>query len=162
MLLCLVKYSEKVDTISLVTMTHTIYFITWVYFKQYWMGIEHVHTTVLIRKKTKIKIHQLLLFWKSLYLVYCNVSRPLTLRNIEITLLYLIVHFFILYSRPICTKCPIGLHIRYFGKCLNYKNVTYSVSVFCVFNCLFKKMIEIDVLYLVSQFLGQEKIISIF
>ena len=45
-----------------------------------------------------------LLLEKPLYLVYCNVSRPLTRRNIEITLLYLIVHVFILYS--ICTKMP--------------------------------------------------------
>ena len=64
------------------------------------MGIEQEHTTVVIRKKTKIKIHYY--FEKPLYLVYCNVSSPLTLRNIEITLLYLIVHIFILYS--ICTK----------------------------------------------------------
>ena len=66
------------------------------------MGIEHVHTSVLIRKKTRIKIHYY--FEKPLYLVYCNVSRPLILRNIEITLLSLIVHVFILYS--ICTKVP--------------------------------------------------------
>ena len=66
------------------------------------MGIEHVHTTVLIRKKTTIKIHHY--FEKPLYLVYCNVSRPLTLRNIESTLLYLIVHVFILHS--ISTKMP--------------------------------------------------------
>ena len=66
------------------------------------MCIEHVHTTtVLIRKKLK-KIHYY--FEKPLYLLYCNVARPLTLRNIEITLLYLIVHVFTLYS--ICTKMP--------------------------------------------------------
>ena len=49
-----------------------------------------------------MKIHYY--FEKPLYLVYCNVSRPLTLRNIEITLLYLIVHVFIMHS--ICTKMP--------------------------------------------------------
>ena len=49
-------------------------------------------------------------------------------------------------------KCSI--HIRYLGKCLKlYKNVTYSVCVFCAFNCLFeKKMNKICVLDLVSQF----------
>ena len=51
--LCLVKYSEIVDTINLVTMTHTIHCIAQVYFKQYQMGIEDVHTTALIRKKLK-------------------------------------------------------------------------------------------------------------
>ena len=66
------------------------------------MGIEHVYTTVLFRKKTKIKIHYY--FEKPLYLLYCNVPRPLTLRNIEITLLYLTVYVFILHS--ICTKIP--------------------------------------------------------
>ena len=51
LILRLVKYSEIVDTISLVTMTHTIYFIAQVYFKLYCMVVEHVNTTVLIRKK---------------------------------------------------------------------------------------------------------------
>ena len=59
-----------------------------------------MYTLLFLSEKTKIKIHYY--FEKPLYLVYCNVSRPLTLRNIEITLLYLIVHVFILYS--ICTK----------------------------------------------------------
>ena len=53
MILRLVKYSAKVDTISLVTMTHTIYFIAEVNFKHYCMVIEHVNTTVLIGKKIK-------------------------------------------------------------------------------------------------------------
>ena len=51
MILRLVKYSEIEDTITLVTITHTIYFIAQVYFKQYCMAVEHVNTTVLIRKK---------------------------------------------------------------------------------------------------------------
>ena len=41
-------------------------------------------------------------FEQPLYLIYCNVSGPLTLSNIEITLLNFILHGFILYS--ICTK----------------------------------------------------------
>ena len=45
MILRQLKYRELVDTIGLVTMIHTIYF------KQDLMVIEHVHTTVLIRKK---------------------------------------------------------------------------------------------------------------
>ena len=53
-------------------------------------------------KKNKIKIHYY--FEKPLYLVYWNVSRPLTLGYIEITLLHLIVHVFILYS--MCTEMP--------------------------------------------------------
>ena len=92
------------------------------------MGIEHVHTTVLIRKKTKIKLQYY--FEKPLYLVYCNVSRPLTLRNIEITLLYLIVHVFILHS--IYTKMPNTYQI--FGEMFKLqKNVTYAVCVFWCF-----------------------------
>ena len=58
-------------------------------------------------KKTKKKYTTILK--NPLYLVYCNVSRPLTLRNVEITLLYLIVHVFILYS--ICTKMPNTIQI---------------------------------------------------
>ena len=53
MILRLFKYTVIVDIISLLTMTHIIYLIAYVYFKQYWMVIEHVHTTVLIRKKIK-------------------------------------------------------------------------------------------------------------
>ena len=54
-------------------------------------------------------------------------------------------------------KCSI--HIRYFGKCLNYKKtVTYSVCVFGAFNCSFKKMIKIDILDLVSHFFMTRKI----
>ena len=33
-----------------------------------------------------------------------------------------------------------------------FKNITYSVRIFCAFNCSFKKMIKIDVLDLVSNF----------
>ena len=64
------------------------------------MVIEHVHTTVPIRKKINKK-HKYF-EKKPLYLLYCNVSRPFTLNNIKMTLIYFILHVFILYS--ICTK----------------------------------------------------------
>ena len=51
----LVECSGILDTISLITMTHTIYFIANAHFKQYCMVIEHVNTTVLIRKKQNKK-----------------------------------------------------------------------------------------------------------
>ena len=41
MIFRLFKYSVIVDVISLFTMTHTIYCIALVYFKQYWIIIEH-------------------------------------------------------------------------------------------------------------------------
>ena len=53
-------------------------------------------------KKNNIIIINIILK-KPLYLIYCNVSRPFTLSNIEITLLYFIVHVFL---------CIVGLFVR--------------------------------------------------
>ena len=67
MILRLAMYSAKVDTIGLVKMTHTTYFIAQVNFKQYCMVIEHVNTIVLIRKKIKEKNTDIL---KNFYISY--------------------------------------------------------------------------------------------
>ena len=120
------------------------------------MVIEHVHTTVLIRKneiKNTYVLNNLNISYTAIH-----VSGPFALSNIEFTLIYFNLHVFILYG--ICTK----IHIRYFGKCLNYKkNVTYILCVyFGAFNCSFEKLIKMDVLDLVAQFIRTRKKNSIF
>ena len=64
--------------------------------------ILNMYTLLFLSEKKYKKIHHY--FEQPIYLVYCKVSRPLTLRNIKITLLNLIVHIFILYC--ICAKMP--------------------------------------------------------
>ena len=45
--------STIIGLVQLVTKTHIIYFILDILFKQYWIVIEHIHTTFLIMKKIK-------------------------------------------------------------------------------------------------------------
>ena len=86
--------------------------------------------------KTRIIIHYY--FEKPLYLVYCNVSKLFKLCNVGITVHYYISLCLFLFRIVFVQKC--SKHIRYFGKCLNYKKVPYRlfcVWFFCAFNCLF-------------------------
>ena len=67
MILRLVKYSEIVDTIRLVTITHKIYFIAYVYLNKIeWL--LNMYTLLFVLEKKLIKNTDIL---KNLYILQC-------------------------------------------------------------------------------------------